>query len=150
MTQVPEAEEIEEFFETYDLDKDDQVSFEEILKADEGLRKEEEGSEDQDQARHARPPRPAAAPPRPAPHARVRARTHTHTHMYTHTPRSKAGRAHAPTQQSHTSPPPNAHAPLSNRGGSMPDPRLPAPTHRRAPDRAAGCGLGGGVEEEEV
>ena len=85
MTQVPEAEEIEEFFETYDLDKDDQVSFEEILKADEGLRKEEEGSEDQDQARHARPPRPAAAPPRPAPHARVRARTHTHTHMYTHT-----------------------------------------------------------------
>ena len=26
----------------YDLDKDDKVSFEEILKADEGLRKEEE------------------------------------------------------------------------------------------------------------
>ena len=38
--QVPEEEEITEFFETYDLNKDDKVSFEEILEADEALRKE--------------------------------------------------------------------------------------------------------------
>ena len=48
-TQVPEAEEIEEFFETYDLDKDDKVTFEEILKADEALRKEEEAQELEDE-----------------------------------------------------------------------------------------------------
>ncbi len=92
--QVPEAEEIEEFFETrapecekrpdsatpmprlgcscrvgrpawgalscsaltpprharrYDLDKDEKVSFEEILQADEALRKEEEAGEGEDE-----------------------------------------------------------------------------------------------------
>ena len=46
---MPEAEEIEEFFETYDLDKDDKVTFEEILKADEALRKEEEAQELEDE-----------------------------------------------------------------------------------------------------
>merc|ERR1711865_1346345 len=50
MEEVPEAEEITEFFETYDLDKDDKVTFEEILKADEALRKEEEASELEGQA----------------------------------------------------------------------------------------------------
>ena len=35
----------------YDLDKDNKVSFEEILKADEGLRKEEEESDEEDPVR---------------------------------------------------------------------------------------------------
>merc|ERR1712087_105385 len=42
MEEVPEREEINEFFETYDLDKNGQVSFEQILKADETFRTEHE------------------------------------------------------------------------------------------------------------
>ena len=38
MEDVPEAEEVDEFFETYDTNKDGKVSFEEIVAADAELR----------------------------------------------------------------------------------------------------------------
>ena len=38
MEDVPEQDEIDEFFETYDTNKDGKVSFDEILAADEDLR----------------------------------------------------------------------------------------------------------------
>mmetsp|Transcript_27 Transcript_27/g.104 ORF Transcript_27/g.104 Transcript_27/m.104 type:complete len:153 (+) Transcript_27:2-460(+) len=51
MADAPEEEEIEEFFETYDLDQDGQVSFEEIMTADESLRQagEEEAEHQMDE-----------------------------------------------------------------------------------------------------
>ena len=39
MEDTPEQDEIDEFFETYDTNKDGKVTFEEILAADEELRK---------------------------------------------------------------------------------------------------------------
>ena len=43
MPEAPEDEELEEFFDTYDVNKDGKVSFEEILEADASLLDEEEG-----------------------------------------------------------------------------------------------------------
>jgi hypothetical protein len=46
VTQVPEEDEITEFFETYDVNNDGSVTFDEILDADSHLREEgEEGEE---------------------------------------------------------------------------------------------------------
>ena len=39
MEDTPEQDEVEEFFDTYDTNKDGKVTFEEILAADEELRK---------------------------------------------------------------------------------------------------------------
>ena len=46
MEEVPEKEEIDEFFTTYDTNKDGRVTFEEILQADDELRQttESEGN----------------------------------------------------------------------------------------------------------
>ena len=41
MEEVPEKEEIDEFFSTYDTNKDGRVTFEEILSADDELMKED-------------------------------------------------------------------------------------------------------------
>ena len=50
MEEVPESDEVDEFFETYDTNKDGKVSFDEIVAADAELRQDAKGEGAEEEA----------------------------------------------------------------------------------------------------